>query len=266
MTHGREPAPQQPRLPELMARYLERQTSAHAAGVGLADVTGDVVPHEAVPAQPVDPRVAWSDAVAVLPFFPQATPTRPLPAPPDWPAVVASREPAVALAFCAGNFPQLVRNLQPLLQAAELTALRSPSERPLPVASLLEWAAQTAGKRQFPQALLALGALRLAGHADRAAELMQKHTKEVPAEWRAAWANEEAALAWHRGRADEAVALWQQQPESVPVLFNRGMAALFTGKPVDARTSLSRAVEQVPEASAWHHLGRLYLALAEMRG
>ena len=58
--------------------------------------------------------------------------------------MVASREPAVALAFCAGNFPQLVRNLQPLLQAAELTALRSPSERPLPVASLLEWAAQTA--------------------------------------------------------------------------------------------------------------------------
>ena len=48
----------------------------------------------------------------------------------------------------------------------------------------------------------------------------------------------------------------------MPVLFNRGMAALFTGQPADARADLRRAVEQIPESSGWHHLGRLYLALA----
>jgi hypothetical protein len=52
----------------------------------------------------------------------------------------------------------------------------------------------------------------------------------------------------------------------VPVLFNRGMAALFLGDAAEARTCLNQAVQQLPEESAWHHLGRLYLALAESRG
>jgi hypothetical protein len=50
------------------------------------------------------------------------------------------------------------------------------------------------------------------------------------------------------------------------VLFNRGMAALFLGQPAKARNWLARAADQLPETSGWHHLGRLYLALAEMRG
>ena len=87
-----------------------------------------------------------------------------------------------------------------------------------------------------------------------------------PAEWRAAHANEEAALAWHRGRADEAAALWQKQSESVPVLFNRGMAALFLGDAVTAHEALTRAAAALPETGAWHHLARLYLALAAAPG
>ena len=51
----------------------------------------------------------------------------------------------------------------------------------------------------------------------------------------------------------------------MPVLFNQGIAALFGGKSVEARACLSKAVEQIPEENAWHHLGRLYLALAETR-
>src|SRR5581483_2619950 len=51
-------------------------------------------------------------------------------------------------------------------------------------------------------------------------------------------------------------------PESVPVLFNRGMAALFLGRPAEAREDLRRAVGRLPEPDGWHHLGRLYLALA----
>ena len=85
----------------------------------------------------------------------------------------------------------------------------------------------------------------------------------MPAEWRAAWANETAALAWHRGHPDEALKLWQAQTPSVPVLFNRGMAALFLGKFADARAALSEAVKQLPEGNGWHHLGHLYLSLAQ---
>src|SRR5437764_1284808 len=84
----------------------------------------------------------------------------------------------------------------------------------------------------------------------------------VPAEWTVAWANETAALQWHRGEREQAARSWQALPESVPVLFNRGMAALFLGRPVEARAELRKAVERLPESSGWHHLGRLYLALA----
>ena len=52
-------------------------------------------------------------------------------------------------------------------------------------------------------------------------------------------------------------------PANTPVLFNRGMAALFSDRPQEARTALTEAVARLPEAGAWHHLGRLYLALAE---
>jgi hypothetical protein len=267
MTTAREPSdtPRQPPLSELLAGYLQRQAIAHEAGLAFADI-GEVVPHEAAPAQPVDPRLAWSEALGVLPYFHagfQATAFR---APPDWPTVVATHEPAVALAFCVGNFPQLVRNLQPLLQARELSALRSSTARPMSATALLDWATQTSGKRSFPQVILALSALRLLKQFDRAAELVRQQHGNVPAEWQAAWDNEEAALAWHQGRADEAATCWQAQLASVPVLFNRGMAALFTDRPVEARTCLSGVVDQLPEGGAWHHLGRLYLAMAEMRG
>ena len=95
-----------------------------------------------------------------------------------------------------------------------------------------------------------------------AASITTEH--DVPPEWRAAWANERAALAWHRGQTKEALSSWQAQEENVPVLFNRGMASLFLNKRANARAFLQQAVDQLPEG-AWHHLGRLYLALAEMR-
>jgi tetratricopeptide (TPR) repeat protein len=184
-------------------------------------------------------------------------------APPDWPNLVASQEPAVALAFAMGNFPQLVRHVQPLLHAANLGDLRPSAGRPIAAPELMKWATHTAKKNQFPETLLALGALRLARQFDKADELIAKLRAGVPAEWQAAFANEEAALAWHRGRADEALKMWQSQPDSIPVHFNRGMAALFLGKPADALTALQKAIEQLPEDSAWHHLGKLYLALAQ---
>jgi hypothetical protein len=264
MTRAHE-GPQTPALSELLARYLERQASAQAAGLAAPEDGGEVVPFEAAPVQPVDPRLAWDESLAALHHFRPDADLRSVQASPDWPALVAGQEPAAALAFCVGNFPQLIRSLHPLWQAANLTDLRPAAGRPAPAPALLEWATPAAEKKQYPQALVALGALRLARQFDAAADLIRRHRAKVPAEWRLAWANEEAALAWHAGRADEAAAAWQAQPDSAPVLFNRGMAALFLGHSAKARSHLTAAAGRLPEDGAWHHLARLYLALAETR-
>jgi tetratricopeptide (TPR) repeat protein len=267
MTRPGDPkqVPGQPPLAELLARYLQRQVSDHAAGLG-AEAVGEVVPFEAAPVQPVDARLAWEEAVYPLSFLAPKAKARSWPAPPQWPQLVAGHEPAMALAFCVGNFPQLLRNFQPLLQTANLAALRPAGDsRPTAAPALADWANEAARRNQFPQTLLALGGLRLAKHFDQAAELLARPETDVPAEWRAAWANEAAALAWHRGRGEEALAAWQEQADSIPVLFNRGMAELFLDRPAQARAPLGQAVQQLPDDSAWHHLARLYLTLAEIR-
>jgi hypothetical protein len=253
-------APEPPPLAQLLAQYLQGQTAAHAAGVAVADLSGEVVPFDVAPVQPVDPALAWAEALAAVRQFQpgQAAPA----APPDWPALIAAQEPAAALAFCTGNYPQLIRNLQPLLHAGALADLRPTAARPLGLPALAEWATR---QKALPQTFLAVGVLRLARQFDAAAELLQSRRPGLPRRWQAAWANEEAALAWHRGSAEEAAARWQAQAASVPVLFNRGLAALFLDRPAEARPWLSQAVAQLPEDGGWHHLGCLYLALAELR-
>lgn len=241
----------QPSLADLMARYVGRQSTAVAAGLA-AQLPGEVEPHEAVPVQAVDPKQAWDEATEALRFYGVDAPTK---APADWPALVAAQPSHTGLAFAAGNFPQMVRDLAPLYRAAEVLGELSVADGP-PVA------VEAGPSVDFPQVLSTLGTLRLARQWDAAEALIESHAGRVPAAIAAAWANEEAALLWHRGRKDEAASHWQSLPESVPVLFNRGMAALFTGKPAEARADLRRAVERLPESDGWHHLGRLYLALA----
>jgi tetratricopeptide (TPR) repeat protein len=248
-------APKSPQ--ELLARYLERLTATHMAGFGHVADEGEVEPYDAIPARPVDARVAWAEAAAA------AHVGRPGKAPADWPALVAAHEPVTALAFALGNFPQLVRDLHPLWQADNLASTRpSGDARPLPAPSVREWAARATDPGTK---LLAAGVLRLARQFEQAEALLNECRQSLPAEWQATWANEWAALEWHRGRADAALAAWRSQPESVTVLFNRGMAALFTGHTAEARTALDRAAKQLPEDNPWHHLARLYLSLAEAR-
>ncbi len=250
------PAPLSPG--ELFLRYLNRQAEAQASGLGPAEPVGEVEPYESVAEQPVDARLAWSDAIAAASFL--GAPAAEWPVPPDWPALVAAPEPAVAVPFCLGNFPQLVRDLQPLMEG---TALSASAERGTPVQSvgLVAWAE---GQKGCPSLLLAAGVLRLAKHFDEAQAALQR-LQDVPAAWSATHANESAALAWHRGHYQEALRSWEAQAASVPVLFNRGMACLFLGRPADARGPLARAVSGLPETSAWHHLGQLYRTLAEAR-
>jgi hypothetical protein len=249
----------QPGIADLMARFLGHQSAAHASGLAAA-ARGDVEPYEAVPAQVVDPRQAWDEATAVLGCYGGAGKVGKAPA--DWPQWVAALPSHTGLAFAAGNFPQMVRDLAPLYRAESLADLPETDGPPLVGMGVETWAESVAKDGVFPQMLLALGALRLARQWDATEALVRTFSGRVPAAWADAWANEEAALLWHRGREEAAARRWQALPESVPVLFNRGMAALFLGRPADARADLRKAVERLPESSGWHHLGRLYLALA----
>jgi hypothetical protein len=246
-------------LAELFTRYLRRQADAHAEGLGYPEAA-EVVPFETVAAQPVDPRLAWAGAVEAARHF--AVPPASWAVPPEWPALVASQEPALAFAFSLGNYPQLVRHLQPLLAGGDPAALRAAAPRPAEAPGLAEWAA---GVGHGPPLLLAAGVLRLARRFDEAADLLAR-AADLSGPWQPVRANEEAALLWHRGEAEAGLARWQAQEPAVPVLFNRGMAALFLGGPAEARAPLAQAAERLPETSAWHHLAGLYRALAEARG
>ena len=254
MTQAHDPT-SRPDLADLFRRYLHGQTAAQAEGLGHPEPSGEVEPYDAVPVQPVDARLAWHEALAAATHLAPSG-KHAWTVPPDWPALVAAQEPAVSLAFCVGNFPQLVRDLHPLLHGVNVEALRPTSARPPEEATtLLEWAMQP---RDEAGTLVAAGLLRLARRHDEAAALLARITA---APWQALRDNELAALAWHRGETAKAAALWQKMPDSVPVLFNRGMAALFLGRAADARALLTRAVEQLPDGDSWHHLGRLYLTL-----
>jgi tetratricopeptide (TPR) repeat protein len=255
--------PVQPAISDLFAGYIRKQASRRAAGLAGADATSEIVLFEAVAAEPVDAELAWREATAVGGWFHNENKPQKFLLPPDWATIVASQQPEAAVAFSFGNYPQLTRSLDALLQATELTSLLPKAAGSPPAPALLEWASASARKQQYPHALMTVGVLRLAGHFEEAAGLLERCRAGTPAAWRAAWANEEAALAWHRGQPQQAADLWQKQAASVPVLFNRGMSALFLGKPAEARPLLTEAVAQLSENEGWHHLGRLYLALAE---
>jgi hypothetical protein len=250
----------------LLAGYLRRQTEAHAAGLAAAEAGGEVVPYEAGPVQPIDARTAWEEATAAVRFFTPARAPRGWQPPPHWPTLVAAHEPAASLAFSLGNFPQLVRDLHLVLQVPGPREQRTDVIRPAAAPLLAGWTAEAGRQGRYPDVLLGLGALRLARLFEEAGDVFQAHEGDVPAEWRPVWENEKAALAWHRGAEEEARQLWLAQAASVPVLFNRGMSALFLDLGREARPALTEVVKAIPESSAWHHLTQLYLTLAETRG
>jgi len=247
--------PGQPSVTDLFARYLERQVAAQAEGLGYPEPTDEALPYDATPVQPIDPQLAWKDALAVVTLLDGASNLK---APPDWAKLVNQQEPAVGVALALGNYPQLVRNIYPLL-TSEPPALRQGSMTALSVPGLVQWANRDHEGRNR---VLAAAVLRLARHFDRAAELL---AQTPPADWELLHANERAALAWHRGEPAKALAVWNALPNGPVVQFNRGMAQLFLGDYAAARESLSAAVASLPDNSAWHHLAGLYLTMASRK-
>ncbi len=245
-------------LSALMSRYLDSRIEV---GDPAPELGSEVVLHDAGPVQPIEARLAWDEALTAIQLGGPKANLPSMSAVSEWRALVAAQEPALDLAFCSGNFPQMVRNLSLLLAGGT----DGPTPKPFESTTLSSWAEQTAHKSS-PLPLLSVGLLRLARDFERAERLLAECEKTLPAEWHAAWKNESAALAWHSGRRAEALAMWQAiDGDYVPALFNRGMASLFLGKPADATASLKLAISRLPESGSWHHLARLYLTLAEMR-
>lgn len=244
--------PVQPSLESLLAGYLRRQAEAAELGLAAADV-GEVLPYEAGPAPTIEPRLAWEAGIAAAPHLGAPLGIKP---PPGWSNLVAQTPPQVAIAFCVGNYPQLVRDFHKLLAADRPSSLTPAPLEPIRVEPLFDWAEKT---ESFPAALVALAAFRLARQFDRADAMARR---PVPAEWKAAWDNEQAALLWHRGDRDEALDRWSKLPASLPVRFNRAMAQLFLSRGnADARIELEAVMDELPETSPWRHLARLYHTL-----
>jgi tetratricopeptide (TPR) repeat protein len=252
-----------PSLPMLFGQYLEKQTAARAAGLAEAG-PAEVVPFDAVPLQPVDPKAAWNSALEAARFFGNGATSMPT-VPPSWPQLVAQCEPELALPFCLGNYPQLVRTLAPFIEPTDLVRLRPTGARARRNASVDEDPVPANATNHPVQPLLSAALFRLMKDFDRATDVLQKYADKVPAEYRAAWVNEEAALAWQGGRAEAARASWESQPDSAPVLFNRGLAALFSDRTADARSLLKKAISQISDDSPWYHLGSFYIAVAETK-
>ena len=147
-------------------------------------------------------------------------------------------------------------------QCAEKRSALLAEASPVTVPGLVRWSNDAAEKVRLPQALVGAGALRLARQFDAAEAVLNRLRPSIPEYWRTAMDNEFAAVAWARGNVAEAERLWSAMPKSAVTCFNRGMAALFADRPVDAKTLLKEAATLLPEDSAWQHLANLYLALA----
>jgi len=253
-----------PSLADLTLRFVNRPIDA-AAIEAEAGALGEVEPHEVAVGFRADPRLAWQEGLSALEAFELKGSAKPVAAPSEWAGIVVRHESAATQPFALASYPQRVRDLSMLLQADDLAKLKPAAEARPASPALVNWADKQIEWGAFPNALQAVAVLRAAHDYERAAQALNKLADKVPEAWRAAFANEEAALLWQQGSIEKAAAIWAELPESPVVLFNRGMAALFTNKAAEARENLRKAIEQLPENDGWHHLASLYLALAEMR-
>lgn len=253
MTRPTNPNPSaQPTIEALMVRFLASRSDAAAAAVEFGE--SEVEPHEVAAGFRVDPRAAWLDATATITTGGNAPPPSIQP-PNEWASLVSQPAAAFALPMAPGHFPQRVKDLHPLLAKFNPTELR-PGGNQHPTtgfAGLRNWLSKSG-----PNApRIAAGIARTLGDFDTAATLL---ASESDCE------NDRAALQWMRGECEAALAAWDTQPESPAVLFNRGMARLFLNQLPEARATLQKAVEAIPETSGWNALARLYLAVAEIHG
>src|SRR5439155_15206872 len=158
---------------------------------------GEVEPYEAAFAPMVEPRVAFDEAIAALQLLDIAHDKSSTPPPPDWSTMVTGVGSFAALAFAAGNFPQLVRDLPALVRSEHRSDLLQTATAPAESPALTRWATEACAKGRYPQCLFGVGTLRVSGNCSAAEKLLAELCSAVPARWLTALGNEEAALLWH---------------------------------------------------------------------
>ncbi|MFM7150283.1 MAG: hypothetical protein ACKO23_10615 [Gemmataceae bacterium] len=243
-----------PRLSELLTQLLQEQVEAHSRGLGFEFRSGEVFPHDTSSPSVISPAQSWEDAILAASFLGRSDDFQK--APPDWPNLVPQLASHVAIPFCLGNFPQMVRQFRPLLEPSLLE-----SDAIQPLFSLPEKFEQWLTKDTEEKSPYLRAALdRLLGNFERADARLSREDSANPGDFHC---NEKAALAWHRGERRQALSLWLGLPDSVPIYFNRGLGLLFLGDHREARNCLDLAIAGLPESSAWHHLACLYQTLAE---
>src|SRR5262249_51799813 len=155
-----------PSIAELTIRLLARTDAADAlAAVAISEVE----PHEVAVALRTEPRHAWQEGLAALKSFVASAPTN-ISQPGEGSSLIVRRGPVHSLPLALCNFPQQVRDLNPLLQSKDFSELPSTSTEEAPASTgLRNWANQHVRKGTFPQALIGCALLRAAGDYEAAA-------------------------------------------------------------------------------------------------
>jgi tetratricopeptide (TPR) repeat protein len=201
-----------------------------------------------------DPKQAWADAQAAAGIQVNQVPT-------EWATFVWWHETAYAIPMAAGEYPQRLRELGILLSEKNLSALPTPRASTLP-AGMQRWI-EKAKLGSFDQLVMAAALLRSAGEFHRAQEYLDlAETKD--ASKRDVIANERATLHWFANDRAKAVEMWSKIDHHPASQFNQGVAALFNGEKVKAKTFLKQAQKMLPENSPWYDLASLYLSISEI--
>src|SRR5260370_9694622 len=138
-----------PQIDELLERFVNRQAEGRAAGWPELPV-GEVEPYEAAFAPMVEPRVAFDEAIAALQLLDIAPDRSSITPPPDWSTMVTGAGSFAALAFAAGNFPQLVPDLPALVPSQRPPRLPPTTTAPAPPPALPPCGNQTGAPRRRP--------------------------------------------------------------------------------------------------------------------
>lgn len=250
---------EQPMLSDLMAAYLRRLAANPQAGL-ISGAAREVEPYDAVPTQVLDPVQTWNEATLAVRTHGLDVPTD---SPTIWPSIVFAAESCTAVPMAVGQFPQSVRDLSQLARSLEGNSKPQPVLPPQAIDGLDSWISENSDSASWTDQCLAAGVARQARRFDDSIRLLKSVEKSAGRKSAALIANELASTHWQRGERGEAIKIWDSLPDSVPVLFNRGMAALFTGDRKRAQASLSTAIAALDDSTGWRHLARLYLALAE---
>jgi hypothetical protein len=230
-----------PSLATLTARFLAKNED-------VGTVEASVEPHEVASAFVAYPKAAWNEAVAAAKLLGV---TDSIPVPGDWAAFVQQAGPVDCLPLAIGHFPQQVSDVSRLLEGKRTTpSVRSNT-----------WTAKPA-KLPILNHLLNAADARLSGRWSEAEKQLADAEKIASTDaFKTLVKNERAALALAKGDTATATKLWTELSPTAVGAFNLGVTAMMQNK-ADAKKWFTEAAERLPETSSWHHLAKMYLALA----